>query len=230
MKIFSDTESAKDKGIKGEDMLDMLGPPPPRRLFMLVRFGLFLGVFAVLIAFAVLSFWPEKSRTQLITALSARLGLSSPDLVNLRILGQDGQGRPYIITARSAKPKQDSLLQGVMLQKGLLTGVEANLDMGNEESWMSVRSPAGEFDSNRRSLRVGPGFDLYSSTGYEMHGRSASLDLKTGLILVEGQVRGWGPLGEITALSLESRDMGEHLRFYGGVEVVFRPSQSRTAK
>ena len=220
MKIFSNTKDKKDKS----DLHDLPGPPPPRRWFLLVRMALFLGIIAVLSVFGILSFWPEKGGQQLIAALGERVGLSVPDLVNLRIIGQDGEGRPYIITAQSAKPKETSLFRGVMMQQGQLKGVEANLDMGNEESWMSIRSPVGEFDSSRRHLRVGPGFALYSSAGYQMHGRSASFDLKTGLIIVEGKVNGWGPLGEIVAASLESRDMGEHLRFYGGVEVVLRPS------
>ncbi len=224
MKIFSNIRRSASKDVQKNPQSDMPGPPSSRGWVFFARAALLSGIFAVLLIFGLLSFWPQDGQRDLIATLSEAV---LPALVNLRITGQDEQGRPYIITAQSARPKEESLLKGLISQQGHLTGVEANLDLGNEESWISIRSPVGEFDSSRRHFRVGPGFDLYSSAGYQMHGRAASFDLKTGHIFVEGQVDGWGPIGEIIAASLQSSDQGEHLHFYGGVEVVIRPQQNK---
>jgi len=206
MQIFSRTRS-------------IASSPPPlgrRHLLFVVRFFLGLAVLSLLVWFG-LSLWGQEQSKPSLASLE-RL-LASPGLVNLRITGRDDADRPYILTAHSVRPKSDSVFRGMMMQTGQLTQIEANLELGADH-WLSLKSPQGDFDTKRQSLSVGEGFEIYTSSGYQMHGSSASIGLKTGKIIVDGQIEGWGPLGEMTAAAVEAGNIGFYMRFYGGVDVV----------
>lgn len=199
-----------------------LAPPPLRPKWMFIlRLFLFVGVSAVIISMAMFIWGSKKDAGLLVDFDLGFAGLSS-NIVNLEITGHDNKKRFYVLTAASARPKDNTRFMGAIMEEGFLSEVEVSLELGDND-WLSLRSQRGSFNNRQQKLLVGPNFDIYTSNGYQMHGVSLSIDLKTGTAIVKGKVEGFGPLGEINAAAMDAKNGGEFMRFYGGVEVLLLP-------
>ena len=196
MKIFSRTKTAAPQ----------LASQRPKWLFIVQLF--FAAAIIAILASLALSLWmggkPAPWMTELGLSAADRLSAARPNIVNLRITGQDALQRPYILTASGIRPESDSIFRGMIMQSGRLADVEANIQL-SQDSWLSLKSSAGRFDTEKQRLLAGPGFALYASRGYQLHGDNASIDFKSGAIIVHGEVEAWGPIGEISAAALDAK-------------------------
>lgn len=196
--------------------MDTLPPPQrPRWVFILRLFLFFVLVFML---WTIGRFFWTEDKDNFLTLFDSPAELLLSHVVNLEITGQDSQNRLYILTSTSAKPK-DNVLGGFFSQAGMLKNVEITIEW-RKDQWFSVRSALGEFNHKDKRLVAGPNFNVYFSNGYQIKGSKAFLDLKTNNMIVEGQVEGWGPVGEISAAAMDVEEGGQYVRFYGGVEVL----------
>ena len=122
-----------------------------------------------------------------------RLGHVENDLamVKPRLTGQDGKGNPFVITAEAAV--QDAKNP----KRARLTKVEADLTQG--QGWINADAASGLADMDAGFLQLDGGINVFSDTGYELHTKSATVDLKKGVMHGHETVTGQGPMGDIRA-------------------------------
>ncbi len=190
---------------------------PPKWLFVM-RLILFVGALSALFSLGIYVFG-LNSKQSVFSQVSSLLESS---IVDLEIIGRDNKNRFYILTAASAQAGAQSGFRGLFAQEGKLSNVEIDLEW-QKDNWLSLRSASGRFNSKDGRISVGPNFNVYFSNGYQMKAVEGSIELKKGDMVIQGQVQGWGPLGEITAAALDVEKSGEYMRFYGGVEAVLLP-------
>ena len=214
-------KTAKKSPKRGDQSI---GPPPKNRLWVnLLSSSLFIAIIAILFSFL---FYFQRGADEGFFASQELDNLLQSDLVNLQIMGQNQNRHPYILTAKRAKPDSDSIFSDLMMESGTLSQVKMDLDLDGK-NWLFLRSETGRFERKNHRLRVGSPFVLYTSLGYQIHGQSASIDLNLGQVIVQGEVEGWGPLGEITAAAMDAKHNGAYVRFYGGVRAVFYPNKGK---
>ena len=191
----------------------------PKWLFVL-QMVLFVGLFTLLFSVGLY----VARDTEKDSLYSDVRDLLTSDIVNLEIVGYDNKNRFYILTAASAKADDESNLRQFFADEGILNNVEVDIEW-QKDNWLSLRSRKGRFNNKDKRLSVGPNFNIYFNNGYQLSAHKGSIELKTGGAIVQGQVQGWGPLGEVRAAALDVEKGGEYMRFYGGVEVVMLPKE-----
>jgi len=82
-------------------------------------------------------------------------------------------------------------------KRARLTKVEADLTQG--QGWINADAGSGLADMDAGLLQLGGGINIFSDTGYELHTKSAFVDLKKGVMHGHDAVTGQGPMGELKA-------------------------------
>jgi len=162
------------------------------RFVALMKRVLSLGAF--LIIAAVLAFFFVQRLPRQLQMSYERLGHIENDLtmVKPRLTGADSKGNPFVITAATAV--QDAHNP----KKASLTNLEADLAM-DKQNWLNARARNGMVDMTSGQLELGGGIDVFTSTGYELHSKSASANLKQSVIHGHDPVTGQGPDGTLRA-------------------------------
>jgi lipopolysaccharide export system protein LptC len=158
------------------------------RMKKALSFGAFLTIGAVLAFFFV-----QRLPRQLQMSYE-KLGRLENDLtmVKPRLTGADAKGNPFVITADSAV--QDAANP----KRASLKNLEADLTLDNH-NWINARAHYGMVDLGSGELELGGGIDVFTATGYELHSRSASANLKQSIIHGHEPVTGQGPQGSLRA-------------------------------
>lgn len=153
-----------------------------------------LSLGAFLIIAAVLAFFFVQRMPRQLQMSYERLGRIENDLtmVKPRLAGADAKGNPFVITADSAV--QDAHNP----KKASLKNLEADLSL-DQQNWVNARARAGMVDMNSGALELRGGIDVFTATGYELHSRSASANLKQSVIHGHEPVTGQGPQGRLRA-------------------------------
>lgn len=162
------------------------------RFVALMKRLLSLGAF--LIIAAVLAFFFVQRLPRQLQVSYERLGRIENDLtmVKPRLAGADAKGNPFVITADSAV--QDAHNP----KKASLRNLEADLSL-DRQNWVNARARAGMVDMDTGALELRGGIDVFTATGYELHSRSASANLKQSVIHGHEPVTGQGPQGSLRA-------------------------------
>jgi lipopolysaccharide export system protein LptC len=175
----------------------------------LLSLGAFLTIAAVL-AF----FFMARQPKQLQLAYE-KLGRVENDLamVKPRLTGSDSEGNPFVISADMAV--QDAHNP----KKASLRNMEADLSLG-PKGWLNARGKSGMVDMAAGKLEVTGGIDVFTDTGYELHSRSASMNLKQSIIHGHETVTGQGPDGTLRADSFHADRLANILTLDGHVHMT----------
>lgn len=162
------------------------------RFVALMKRVLSLGAF--LIIAAVLAFFFVQRLPRQLQMSYERLGHIENDLtmVKPRLTGADSKGNPFVITAATAV--QDAHNP----KKASLTNLEADLAL-DKQNWLNAHARTGMVDMTTGQLELTGGIDVFTATGYELHSKSASANLKQSMIHGHDPVTGQGPQGTLRA-------------------------------
>ena len=160
------------------------------RFVHLMKRLLSLGAF--LIIAAVLAFFFVQRLPRQVQMSYERLGHVENDLAMMkpRLSGADAKGNPYVITADMAV--QDAHNP----KKASLKNLEADLAL-DSKNWLNARARTGMLDMTTGQLELTGGIDVFTATGYELHSKSASANLKHSVIHGHEPVTGQGPDGTL---------------------------------
>ena len=162
------------------------------RFVVLMKRALALGAFTIIAA--VLAFFFVQRMPRQLQMSYERLGRLQNDLTMMkpRLAGTDSKGNPYVITADRAVQDAHNA------KRAVLRNLEADLSL-DKGNWLNARAHSGLVDMTTGQLELYDGIDVYSATGYELHSRSASANLKQSVIHGHETVTGQGPDGTMRA-------------------------------
>lgn len=140
-------------------------------------------------------------------------------MVSPRVAGMTPDGNPYLVTADNAT--QDIDRPNVVR----FENIHADLKLNEEQDWMSLTARHGVYNSEQQTLDLEQQIDIFTTWGYEMHGRSATIDFDRGELTSETGVEGHGPLGTLKADRMKAERATRVLRFDGNVRMLILPGQ-----
>jgi lipopolysaccharide export system protein LptC len=177
-----------------------------------MRRVLSLSAFAVI--FAVLAFFFVARSPRQLQLSYEKLGSLQNDLamVKPRLSGIDGQGNPFVITARRAV--QDARNP----KHATLETLEA--DITTRQGWVNARAAHGDVDMAANRLKLDGGIDVFTDTGYTLHTARADVDLKRDIVTGDSEVSGQGPLGTMRADRFRYNHVSGFLTLEGHVRTV----------
>jgi lipopolysaccharide export system protein LptC len=183
------------------------------RFVTLMKRVLSLGAF--LIIAAVLAFFFVQRLPRQLQVSYERLGHIENDLtmVKPRLTGADAKGNPFVITAATAVQDAHDA------KKASLTQLEADLAM-DKQNWLNARARMGTVDMNSGQLELTGGIDVFTATGYELHSKSASANLKQSVIHGHDPVTGQGPQGTLRADQFHADRATDILTLNGHVQMT----------
>jgi lipopolysaccharide export system protein LptC len=192
-------------------------PPTPggiaRRRFLITvtKWLLPAGALALL---ALIALWPEIDRAT--GAARLALGRVSGELdggrlLNARYNGVDEKGRPYTVTAATARQ--------VDPQRVVLTDPKGDITLENG-TWLILTAKNGTFMQRINQLDLVNDVILYRDDGTTMHTASASIDLKAGAAAGSEATHVEGPFGTLDAQGFTVMDKGSAIDFPGPAHVV----------
>nr|WP_294553934.1 LPS export ABC transporter periplasmic protein LptC [uncultured Rhodopila sp.] len=197
-------------------------PPTPgriaRRRFMInvTKWVLPIGALVLL---AMIALWPEIDRA----TSKARLAmanvsgeLDSGKLINARYNGLDEKGRPYTVTAATAR-QVDPERVALTMPKGDIT-----LENG---TWLMISAKNGTYLQHLNQLDLVNDVTLYRDDGTTMHTASASIDVKAGAAAGSEPTHVEGPFGTLDAQGFTVMDKGSAIDFPGPAHVVLNAAQ-----
>ena len=127
-----------------------------------------------------------------------------------RFYGQSGDGRSFMITARSAL-RDDNDMKNVRLDSPTLT-------LGFDEPQPSrVTAKSGIYREDTMKLSLSGDVRIDDGAGYRFASEEAVVDTKTGNISGETAMLGEGPTGQVKSNAYTLYDKGDRVVFRGGV-------------
>ncbi len=203
--------------------------------FRTVRRSRFVGLMKVMLPilgvalFGLVLAWPQIVRR----ADGFRISFAKVDeqdgsltMDKARYRGTDAKGQPFLVTADSATQILGDAKQIILDQ------VNADITL-NGGTWASLQSRTGLYDQTNARLTLEGNVNLFTDQGYEMHGQSAEINLKEGVIVSDSKVAGQGPMGLLRANTMRISDKGNRLLFTGAVKTtlhVKKAAAGATAK
>jgi lipopolysaccharide export system protein LptC len=183
------------------------------RFVALMKRVLSLGAF--LIIAAVLAFFFVQRLPSQLQMSYERLGHVENDLAMMkpRLTGSDSKGNPYVITADMAV--QDAHNP----KKASLKNMEADLAL-DSQNWLNAHARTGMVDMTSGQLELTGGIDVFTATGYELHSKSASANLKQSIIHGHDPVTGQGPDGTLRADEFHADRAANLLTLSGHVQMT----------
>ena len=135
-----------------------------------------------------------------------------------RLTGYTVDSRPYEFTASSAD--QDITKPDLMD----LHQIQAKIEL-EDKSMVNLTANSGSYDMKTEMLTLADKIHVVSSNGYEARLSEAAVDVHKGTIISEKPV--WVKLtgSVIDGQKLEVRDLGNVIRFSGGVRMVVQPDK-----
>lgn len=127
-----------------------------------------------------------------------------------RFYGQSGDGRKFMITARSAV-RDDNDMMNVRLDAPTLT-------LGVDEPQPSrVTAKSGIYREDTLKLLLSGDVRIDDGAGYRFASEEAAVDTKSGIISGETAMLGEGPTGQVKSDAYTVYDKGDRIVFRGGV-------------
>ena len=181
---------------------------------VVVRLTKFLLPVAALALLALIALWPELDRGKdhgRLTFSRISAEVDGAKLTDARYRGIDEQGRPYTITAKTAKQ--------VTPERVNLTTPVGDVSL-KDGSWFQVRSKDGVYQQRAGSLDLSHEVILYRDDGTTLTTESASIDLKNGAGAGAEPVHAEGPFGTLDAQGFTLTDNGGAIQFTGPARLV----------
>ncbi|MDB5402902.1 MAG: hypothetical protein JWQ55_4920 [Rhodopila sp.] len=192
-------------------------PPAPgriaRRRFLITLTKWLLPMVAAALLASV-ALWPEiqDATTKARLTMNHVSGeVEGGKLIDARYNGIDEKGRPYTITAATAR-QLDPERVGLTTPKGDIT-----LENG---TWLMLTSKEGTFMQHLNQLDLVKDVTLYRDDGTTLHTESASIDLKAGAAAGSEHVHAEGPFGVLDAQGFTVMDKGSAIDFPGPAHLV----------
>lgn len=136
-------------------------------------------------------------------------------LENSRFLGQDAQGRSFVVGFKRAV--RDSTTGRYRLE-----GPALRLNLGGRKV-TTLTADGGSYNEVDRTVTIGPNVRISDGgSGFTLVTPEAVVDTNTGVVTGNKGVQGTGPLGTISASSYVIRDQGERIEFRGSGENKIR--------
>jgi lipopolysaccharide export system protein LptC len=193
---------------------ELLTPRGIARRRLLVNWTKRLLPLAALMLLAVIAFWPQLSVVGDISRVAFRRVTITPDggkLSDARYRGVDQRGRPYTLTAVTAmqvNPERVNLAEpqaDIQLESGV---------------WMLLRSREGVYMQHQDLLDMSGDVTLYRDDGTTMRSKTATMNLKTGMVVGADTVSAEGPFGTLDATGYTLMDKGDIIQFSGPARLV----------
>jgi lipopolysaccharide export system protein LptC len=132
-------------------------------------------------------------------------------LENSRFLGQDAEGRSFMVGFARATRDADT-------GRYRLIGPAVRLNLGGRKV-TTLTADGGVYDEGRKTVTIGPNVKISDGgSGFVLVTPEAVVDTQTGIVTGDKGVQGSGPLGTISASSYVIRDHGERVEFRGSGE------------
>ena len=132
-------------------------------------------------------------------------------MVDVRYNGVDEKGRPYTLTAETAK-QMDADRITLTMPKGDIT-----LENG---TWLMLTARSGTFIQKANQLDLLNDVTLYRDDGTTMRTTAASVDMKAGAAAGSTPVHVEGPFGVLDAQGFVVVDKGTAIDFAGPAHLV----------
>lgn len=191
-----------------------ISPDGIARRRMLVMLGKLLLPVLALALLTMIAIWPELDRAtdQARVAFRRIAGMvDGASMRDARYHGVDERGRPYTLTADSARQTEQNRI-ALIEPKGDLT-------MENE-GWLMMQSHEGVFLQHSNQLDLSRDVILYRADGMTLRTESMAIDIKAGAAASAEAVHVEGPLGTLDARGFVLFDKGTVIQFTGPARMV----------
>jgi len=182
-----------------------------RIMITLTKWLLPLGAMMLL---ALIALWPELERT----TIHAKLGngvltgeVEGGRMIDLRYNGVDDKGRPYTITAKTAKQADPDRI--------VLTMPKGDITLENG-TWLMVTAKDGTYVQKLGQLDLQNDVTLYRDDGTTLNTAAAAVDVKAGAAASSTTVHAEGPFGVLDAQGFMLTDKGAAVEFSGPAHLV----------
>ena len=129
-------------------------------------------------------------------------------LENSRFLGQDAQGRSFVIGFERAVRDADT-------GRFRLVGPALRLNLGGRKV-TTLTADGGVYDEAAKTVTIGPNVKISDGgSGFDLVTPEAVVDTETGIVTGSKGVQGSGPLGTVSASSYAIYEQGERVVFSG---------------
>ena len=129
-------------------------------------------------------------------------------LENSRFLGQDAQGRSFVIGFERAVRDADT-------GRFRLVGPALRLNLGGRKV-TTLTADGGVYDEAAHTVTIGPNVRISDGgSGFTLVTPEAVIDTETGIVTGSKGVQGSGPLGTVSASSYAIYEQGERVVFSG---------------
>ncbi len=184
-----------------------------RRRWM-VGFGKRLLPVAGLGLLALVALWPEIARQTDNARVLYRRGLGMPEsgtLTDARYRGEDESGRPYTLTAASARQAGPERIE--------LTAPVGDVALSGG-SWAQVQADAGVYMQKAQLLDLSGEVTLYRDDGTVVTTDAATMDLRQGVVASGTRTHMEGPFGTLDAQGFTITERGQVAQFAGPGRLV----------
>jgi lipopolysaccharide export system protein LptC len=176
---------------------------------------------AALALLTTVALWPEVERAteqarRAIHQVSAEV--ESGQLVDARYHGVDEKGRPFTLTAATARQADPERIK-LTIPKGDIT-----LEDG---TWLMLNAKRGVFVQRSNQLDLTEDVTLYRDDGTTLVTASASVDMKNGAAAGAEPVHAEGPFGTLDAQGFTVVDKGTTIQFAGPAQVLLNGTTPR---
>lgn len=201
-------------------------PPPTKRhirrrrtVVGLTKWSLPVLALALLGSIAV---WPELARVKEQSRIAFRrafqLEPENGQMQQPRYHGVDERGRPYTITAASARETSPERFALVAPKGDVVT---------ESGSWIYVEAKDGVFRQHASQLDLSNDVVLYREDGTTLATDSAALDLKAGAAASNDRTHSEGPFGTLDAQGFTLTDKGAVIQFAGPAHLVLNGGSAK---
>ncbi len=156
-----------------------------------------------------------------ISSLSGELA-QNLSMVNPRYNGIDEYGRPYTLTADSAKQagKSDNLIELV----------NPNADITLEDgAWISLSAERGRYNRKQERLLLIDDVKFFHDQGFELRTPFAELDFRRGYARGDRGIEGQGPQGMLEAEGFKFEQNSNVIYFTGNSHLTVFPDDDADA-
>ena len=135
---------------------------------------------------------------------------SVPMMTNPTFQGVDAKNQPYFVTADSAMQLDAQQIALNNVQGDMLTDADA---------WLSVKANKGVINNEKKTMHLSETVELMHLDGYEFKTEAVEIDMQARSAHGTAPVKGFAPVGEISADGFDWDHDAKVLRFNGNVKV-----------
>nr|WP_321983578.1 LPS export ABC transporter periplasmic protein LptC [uncultured Lichenicoccus sp.] len=161
---------------------------------MLLRSAKWLLPVAALLLLGSIAAWPELDRSLIAGRVAyheaTAIRLDSGSMLGPRYRGLDAHGRPYMITADTARQVSPERVN-------LSHPIADTLSQGG--TWLEIRARAGVYMQHSQLLDLAGHVVFYRDDGTIMTGPTAGVDVRRGIVVSDDWVHAEGPFGVLDA-------------------------------